>query len=73
MVYLGFWPKEGSLKIVDFGEYAVCVDCVGHAGAFGYCAAIQAFKAAGLRFEQKGREYGKDFEIWRHDPQTGVC
>lgn len=73
MVYLGLWPKEGSLKIVDFGEYSVCVDCVGHAGAFGYCAALQAFKDAGLVFVEKGTEYGKDYQIWKWHPQTGVC
>lgn len=73
MVYLGFFPKLGTIKLVDYGEYAVCVDSDGHAGAFGYCAAQKVFRDMGLVIDSKGTEYGKDFEIWRYDPARGHC
>jgi len=72
MVYPGKLPPDGQLKLVDYGQFAIAVDCVGRVQPCSYCAAQKRFKLLGMVVIEKGAEYGRDYEIWRERPEIQI-
>lgn len=72
MVYTGQLPPDGQLKLVDYGQFAISVDCVGRVQPCVYCSAQKRFKSLGMAVVMKGKEYGRNYEIWRERPEIQI-